>query len=63
MDVAGVSMALSQAELSTNVSIAMLSKALDLNSTLGQGLVEIMDSAAMELSVNPAIGSNIDIRI
>ncbi len=63
MDVAGVSMALSQAELSANVGVAMLSKALDLNSTLGQGLVEIMDSAAMELSVNPAIGSNIDIRI
>jgi len=63
MDVAGVSMALSQAELSNSVGVAMLSKALDLNSTLGQGLVEIMDSAAMELSVNPAIGSNIDIRI
>lgn len=63
MDIAGVSMALSQAELANSVGVAMLSKSLDLNSTLGQGLVEIMDSAAMELSVNPAIGANIDIRI
>lgn len=63
MDVAGVSMALSQANLSSKVGVAMLSKSLDLNSTLGQGLVEIIDASAMELSVNPTVGSNIDIRI
>jgi len=63
MDIAGVSMALSQSELSSKVGVAMLSKSLDLNSTLGQGLVEIIDASAMELSVNPTVGSNIDIRI
>lgn len=63
MDIAGLSTGLSQAQLQSKVGIAMLNKAMDTNEALGAGLVELVDSAAMELSVNPDIGSNIDIRI
>lgn len=38
----------------------MLDKALDTNQELGQGLMKMIDSAAMERSVNPHIGSNFD---
>ncbi len=63
MDIAGLSTGLSQAQLQSKVGVAMLSKVMDTNEALGTGLVELVDSAAMELSVNPDIGSNIDIRI
>lgn len=43
--------------------VAMLSKSLDQVSSTGGQIVEMMDAASMELSVNPHIGSNIDISI
>lgn len=63
MDIAGVSMALANIELQSKVGTAVLDKALEMNETLGAGLAEIMDSAAMELSVNPGVGANLDLRI
>ncbi|MCH5275159.1 MAG: YjfB family protein [Lachnospiraceae bacterium] len=63
MDVAGLSTALSQADLLQKVGIAVLDKQLDMSREVGAELMEIMDSAAMELSVNPAVGSNFDVRI
>lgn len=63
MDIAGLSTALSHVQLMNDFSIAMLSKSMDTVDTLGAGLVEMIDASAMELSVNPAVGSNIDIRI
>jgi len=63
MDIASVSMALAAVDVQTKVGTAMLSKAMDLNESLGSGMVELIDSAAMERSVNPAIGSNFDVRV
>lgn len=63
MDIAGLSTILSTSDLQGQVGTALLSKAMDMNEELGAGLVQIIDSAAMEQSVNPHIGSNIDIRI
>lgn len=63
MDIPGLSMALSQADVLQQVGIAVLDKQLDLSKEVGAELMEIMDSAAMELSVNPAVGGNFDIRI
>lgn len=63
MDIPGLSTALSQADLLQKVGIAVLDKQLDLSKEVGAELMEIMDSAAMELSVNPAVGSNFDMRI
>lgn len=60
MDIAGVSSALSNVSLQSKVSIAVLDKAMETNKTLGEGIVEMIDSAAMERSVNPYVGSNFD---
>ena len=46
-----------------DVSTAVLAKALDTNRDLGQGMVEMLDSAALERSVNPSVGANIDISV
>ena len=63
MDITGLSMGISQAQLMTDYGIAMLSKSMETVDTLGAGLVEMIDASAMELSVNPAVGANIDIRV
>lgn len=63
MDVPGLSMALAQVKVQGDFSVAMLRKAMDLNEVLGEGMVAMLDSAAMENSVTPHIGGNIDISI
>lgn len=60
MDIAKLSMSMSTAQTNTAYGVAMLSKSLDAASSAGEQLVNMMDSAAMERSVNPAIGSNFD---
>lgn len=60
MDIASVSVALSQASSLNQIGTAVLSNALDTQEVIGQGLVEMIDSAAMERSVYPHIGSNFD---
>lgn len=63
MDIAGVSMALSYASELSKVGTAVLSKAMEANEDLGAGLVRMIDAAAMELSVNPDVGANFDMRV
>lgn len=63
MDIAGVSMALANVSTQSQVSTAVLGKAMDTNQELGEGLVQMIDAAAMERSVNPGIGGNFDMRI
>lgn len=63
MDIAGLSMALAQTSVQNDVSIAVLSKTMDANETMGDGIANMIDAAAMERSVTPHIGSNIDISI
>lgn len=63
MDIAGLSMDLRAASLQSKVGTAVLSKAMDTNEQLGQGMVQMIDAAAMEQSVNPAVGGNFDVRI
>ena len=53
-------MALYGSDSLSKVDIAMLSKALDANEVAGNGLLNMIDSAAMERSVNPSVGSNFD---
>ncbi len=62
MDIPALSMALSQNRIMNDVGIAMLSKSLDVMQENGAAMVATMDSMA-ELSVNPNVGSNIDLRI
>ncbi|MBR3606903.1 MAG: YjfB family protein [Lachnospiraceae bacterium] len=63
MDIAGLSVALSQNTVLTKVGTAVLDKALDTNEVLGQNLVSMIDAAALERSVNPHIGSNFDMLV
>ena len=63
MDIAGLSMDLSTISTTSKVGTAVLSKAMDTNEALGQGLVEMIDAAAMERSVNPAVGANFDMSV
>ena len=60
MDIAGVSMALSQIDAKGDIGVAMLSKAIDANKTAGDGIVSLIDKSSMERSVNPTVGSNVD---
>lgn len=63
MDIAALSVAMSSVSTQSAYGVAMLSKSLDQVSSMGDQITGMMDSAAMELSVNPNIGSNIDIRV
>lgn len=63
MDIAALSMAMAQVNTQSAYGVAMLSKSLDLASSTGDQIVGMMDAAAMELSVNPHIGANIDIPV
>lgn len=63
MDIASLSLSMADMSLRSDVGVKMLSKAMDTNEALGAGLVNMLDSAAMEQSVNPNVGSLMDIRI
>ena len=60
MNITGLSMAISQINTKTEVGTAVLSKAMDTNEAIGEGVVKMIDKAEMERSVNPAVGSNVD---
>ena len=63
MDIAGLSTSLSTVSLQGKVGVAVMSKMMDTNEALGEGLVQMIDAAAMERSVNPSVGGNIDVSI
>jgi hypothetical protein len=60
MDIPALSMTLAQTQTISDVGVAMLSKSLDSMKTSGDAMMDMMKSS-MELSVNPAIGANIDL--
>lgn len=60
MGIAGLSIPMSAAQTNTSYGVAMLSKSLDAASSTGEQLVNMIDAAAMERSVNPAVGANFD---
>lgn len=63
MDIASISMAMAQTTSLSKVGTAVLDNAMELNEIAGQGLVNMIDAAAMERSVNPAVGSNFDMMV
>lgn len=62
MDIAQLSSALSLNDLQSQYSVGMLSKSLDDSQTSASSLVQMMDNT-MELSVNPSVGGNLDLRV
>ncbi|MBQ2800182.1 MAG: YjfB family protein [Lachnospiraceae bacterium] len=58
MDISEISVSMNQTSLMTAVSTAVLGMSLDMVETSGENMVKMM-----ELSVNPNIGSNIDVSV
>lgn len=55
MDIAALSIAMNQIDLSNDIGVAMLSKSLDMMEVQGEGMTKMM-----EASVYPNLGQNID---
>ncbi len=62
MNIPELSTALANVQLNNQVGLAVLDKALESSETAGESMINMMDRS-MELSVNPNIGSNIDILV
>ncbi len=62
MNIPELSTALANVQLSNQVGIAVLDKAMENSEVLGESLISMMNNS-MELSVNPHIGGNIDMLI
>ena len=59
MNIPELSTALSSANIANKVSIAVLDKAMESSQAAGESLMD----RSMELSVNPAVGSNFDLYV
>lgn len=58
MDIPTLSMALSQTQIITQVQTAVLAETMDVAETESDALARMM-----ELSVNPSLGSKLDVRV
>ena len=63
MDIASISMAMAQTNTLSRVGIAVLDKAMETNEAAGQGIINMIDAAATERSVNPSVGGNFDMLV
>ena len=65
MDVAALSMALSQMNVRQKASLSITKKTMDQAESNGQGVVKMLQDSSlktMEQSIRPHIGSQLDIR-
>ena len=63
LSIASLSTAFSKANLNTDFGVQMLAKTMENNEQTGQEIVNMIDSAAMERSVNPGVGGNFDMSV
>jgi len=63
MDIPGLSMRMAQSNLLNDVGTAMLAKSMEQAEVITASKTEMLDASAMELSVNPGVGANIDISV
>ena len=66
MDIAGLSMAMSQSRMMTELGTKVLAMNLNTLDGMGEALTASMDampSPSLESMVNPAVGGNIDIAV
>ncbi|MEL1136125.1 YjfB family protein [Desulfitobacterium sp. THU1] len=63
MDIAAMSVVMNQAKIQQQASISVMKMTMDMASEQSNSLATLIEgmSAANELSVNPHLGSNIDI--
>ena len=62
MNIPQLSSAMSLSNVQSNVGVAMLSKNLDDAQSSGASMVSMMNQS-LEQSVNPSVGSNMDLRV
>lgn len=66
MDIALLSMAMSQSQVQQKASISVMKKAMDQAESGANGLLKMMDSAnvaALQHAAQPHLGGNIDIKL
>lgn len=63
MDIAALSMTMAQNNIGSKVGVAILDKTMENAESAGAQLVEMIDAAAMQRSVTPYLGGNIDISV
>jgi hypothetical protein len=66
MDVAELSIVLSQSSVQQNVNLALMKKTINLAEQNSQGIINMMQGSnvkAMEMSVHPHLGNSIDIKL
>ncbi len=63
MDIPSLSIALSQNKVMNQVSVAMLSKSLDMTETMTENLTDMIDSTSSASLAEYGIGANIDISL
>ena len=65
MDVAAMSTKISQANLQYQVSVSVLKKAMDGVKDHNEDLIKILEqnTKAMELSLQPYLGNNVDLKV
>lgn len=63
MDIAGLSMAMAQNDVMSKVGVAVLDKVMETAESASAQLVNMIDASAMQQSVTPHLGGNIDISI
>ena len=63
MDIAALSMNMAQSNVMQAVSAKMLSNAMDMADVAGDAITSMIDSSAMELSVNSSVGANFDVMV
>ncbi|TVY09339.1 YjfB family protein [Paenibacillus cremeus] len=64
MDIAAVSMVMSQSKLQQDASLSVMKIAMDSAKSNGAGMVDLLNQTnAMQNSVQPHLGSHIDLRV
>ena len=63
MDISMLSLNTALAGAQSDIGLLVLGKALDMSEVTGNAMVEMIDSAAIELSVTPHLGNSIDISV
>ncbi|QZY57539.1 YjfB family protein [Crassaminicella profunda] len=65
MDVAAMSTMMSQSKVQQQASLSVMKMVMDTAKGNGQAMTEMMNTSAktMELSVNPHVGGNLDLKL
>lgn len=63
MDIAALSMSMAQNNIGSKVGVAVLDKAMETAESAGAQMVQMIDAAAIQRSVMPHVGGNIDISV